>query len=87
MNTYDGIVERVIRMEASLSGLPQGKIDSELMQSFDLTRSELRDIRGIKDVLDFVEITFDPNNTSEKVEALTELYLREKETQRRFDRR
>lgn len=53
--SYNDLVSEIQIVESSLRHLTTHEIDNELMRRFDLSRSELRDLRGIKDLLDFSE--------------------------------
>ena len=53
--SYDDLVSEIRIVESSLRHLTAHEIDKELMKRFELTRSDLLELRGIKDLLDFID--------------------------------
>ena len=53
--SYDDLVNEIRIVESSLSHLHPTEMDEELMKQFELTRSDLLELRGIKDQLDFID--------------------------------
>ena len=53
--TYDELLREIQQDEQAVHDLHQEERDVRLMKRLDLSRSELRDLRGTKDLLDFAE--------------------------------
>ena len=53
--SYDDLVSEIRIVESSLRHLDPTEFDDELMKRFELTRSDLLELRGIKDQLDFID--------------------------------
>ena len=53
--SYNDLVSEIQIVESSLCHLTSHEIDKELMKRFELTRSDLLELRGIKDQLDFID--------------------------------
>ena len=50
---YDEIAKKVAELDRSLSHLEPSEIDRLICKELELTRSDLREFRGLKDILDF----------------------------------
>lgn len=54
IGTYDQLFQSVRDVEKALSHLPLRERDAELIKRFGISLDVLREIRGTKDLLDFI---------------------------------